>query len=129
MLNSSVSWSEELPALLLANLTFIGAALLCQRNGHLAFDSLALSLPPRPRRWLYAFNLTVMAGFAALMCYYSYTVTVSLGSMQLVTLPVSQSLFRWVVPLSFALMLLIFLGKLWRTVSGTGPDWERHIDD
>lgn len=129
VLNSSVSWSEELPALLLANLTFIGAALLCQRNGHLAFDSLALSLPLRPRRWLYALNLTVMAGFAALMCYYSYVVTVNLSGMQLVTLPVSQALFRWVVPLSFALMVLVFAGKLWLTISGRGPAWERHTDD
>jgi len=129
VLNDSVAWSEELPALLLANLTFLGAALLCYKNEHLAFDSVALSLPPRLQRTLYAANLLLMAGFAALLLRYSSIVTLNYGAMELVTLPLPQQLFRWMVPVSAALMMMVFALKFWRTVSGRGPSWENQVND
>jgi TRAP-type transport system small permease protein len=50
VLNASVSWGEELPAHMLAALTFIGAAYLTRTNEHLGFDGGLLALPPLLRR-------------------------------------------------------------------------------
>jgi TRAP-type transport system small permease protein len=43
VLNDSVSWSEELPAHVLAVLTFIGAAYLTRTSEHLGFDAVVRS--------------------------------------------------------------------------------------
>jgi TRAP-type transport system periplasmic protein len=49
VLNASVSWGEELPAHVLAALTFIGAAYLTRTNEHLGFDGGLRALRPLPR--------------------------------------------------------------------------------
>src|SRR6056297_4033216 len=70
ILNDSVSWGEELPAHLLAMLTFIGAAYLTRSNEHLGFDAVLRVLPARAMRVVTAMNLLLMGGFGALLAWY-----------------------------------------------------------
>ncbi|HKK96906.1 MAG TPA: TRAP transporter small permease subunit, partial [Marivita sp.] len=106
ILNDSVSWGEELPAHLLAMLTFIGAAYLTRTNEHLGFDAVLRVMPPIMMRVVTAFNLVLMAGFGAMLAYYGGIAAASFGARSLISIDAPMALFRAAMPLGGALVTL-----------------------
>ncbi|NJK72009.1 MAG: TRAP transporter small permease [Synechococcaceae cyanobacterium SM2_3_60] len=106
VLNNSFSWGEELPALLLVSLTFIGSAWLARYDQHLAFDGLLVVLPRRLQQFLRVFNLVVIEIFLGCMAYFGWAVVRATGSTSLVTLNFPMAVFRSVLPLGSVLMML-----------------------
>jgi TRAP-type C4-dicarboxylate transport system permease small subunit len=104
VLNDSVSWGEELPAHVLAVLTFVGAAYLTRTNEHLGFDAVLRILPPRVMRIVTAVNLALMGAFAALLAWYGGIAALSFGSRQLISVDLPMMLFRAAMPLGGALI-------------------------
>jgi TRAP-type C4-dicarboxylate transport system permease small subunit len=104
VLNDSVSWGEELPAHILAVLTFVGAAYLTRTNEHLGFDAVLRVLPPRAMRIVTAINLALMGAFAALLAWYGGVAALSFGSRQLISVDLPMMLFRAAMPLGGALI-------------------------
>jgi TRAP-type C4-dicarboxylate transport system permease small subunit len=104
VLNDSVSWGEELPAHVLAVLTFVGAAYLTRTNEHLGFDAVLRVLPPRAMRIVTAINLALMGAFAALLAWYGGIAALSFGSRQLISVDLPMLLFRAAMPLGGALI-------------------------
>ena len=94
VLNDSVSWGEELPAHVLAALTFIGAAYLTRTNEHLGFDAVLRILPMKARRAVTCLNLILMGAFGALMAWYGGIVAVSFLGRSLISLDLPVTLFR-----------------------------------
>lgn len=106
ILNDSVSWGEELPAYILATLTFVGAAYLTRTNEHLGFDALIRILPPRAMRFVMAMNLLLMAIFGALLAWYGGIAALSFGSRQLISIDLPMMLFRAAMPIGGALIAM-----------------------
>jgi TRAP-type C4-dicarboxylate transport system permease small subunit len=124
ILNNSVSWSEELPAHILAALTFIGAAYLTRTSEHLGFDAVVRILSPGVKRAVMAGNLILMAGFGGLLAYYGGIAAQSFGSRMLISVDLPMALFRYAMPLGGALIALISLTRLAGLLTG-----QVHPDD
>ena len=124
VMNSSVSWSEELPAHVLAMLTFVGAAYLTRTSEHLGFDAVVRILPPGVKRAVMAGNLILMAGFGALLAYYGGIAAASFGSRMLISVDLPMALFRYAMPVGGALIALISVTRLAGLLTG-----QVHPDD
>jgi TRAP-type transport system small permease protein len=112
VLNSSVSWGEEVPAHILAMLTFIGAAYLTRTNEHLGFDSVARSLNAGMQRGLACLNQILMAGFGAVMFWYGGRAAIGFMDRMLISVDLPVILFRGAVPLGGGLIFLICIVRL-----------------
>jgi TRAP-type C4-dicarboxylate transport system permease small subunit len=118
VLNASVSWGEELPAYLLATLTFLGAAYLTRTNEHIGFDGVIRAMPPAMQRIAFVFNLAMMSAFAAALAYFGGIATWSFWGRQLISIDLPMSLFRGAMPVGALIMLAICLIRLAGIVSG-----------
>lgn len=118
VLNDSVSWGEELPAHILAMLTFIGAAYLTRSNEHLGFDAVLGALPGKLKSSVMCANLILMAGFGSLLAYYGSIAAVSFGSRQLISIDLPMALFRGAMPVGGALITLFCLVRLLNLIRG-----------
>ena len=123
ILNDSVSWSEELPAHVLAALTFIGAAYLTRTSEHLGFDAVVRIMPGAMKRVVMAANLILMAGFGGLLAYYGTIAAASFGSRMLISVDLPMALFRYAMPLGGALIAVVSLTRLAGLLTGrVDPD-------
>ena len=118
VLNASVSWGEELPAHILAMLTFIGAAYLTRTNEHLGFDSVARSFNLGLQRLLACINQVLMAGFGAALFWYGGKAALSFLGRTLISVDLPMILFRGAVPVGGALIMLICLVRLVALIMG-----------
>lgn len=118
VLNDSVSWGEELPAHLLAVLTFIGAAYLTRTNEHLGFDAVLRILPARAVRWVMAANLALMAGFGALLAWYGGIAAMSFAGRSLISVDLSMAMFRAAMPVGGALITAFCTVRLVGVLTG-----------
>lgn len=122
-LNNSVSWSEELPAHVLAALTFVGAAYLTRTSEHLGFDAVVRIMRPGLKRAVMAANLILMAGFGAMLAWYGGIAAASFGTRMLISVDLPMGLFRWAMPVGGALIALISVTRLAGLLSGqVDPD-------
>ena len=112
ILNNSVSWGEELPAYLLAALTFIGAAYLTRTNEHLGFDAVLRVMRPPVQRVVTALNLILMAGFGAMLAWYGGIAAASFGGRSLISIDAPMALFRAAMPVGGALITLFCVVRL-----------------
>lgn len=112
VLNDSVSWGEELPAHILAMLTFIGAAYLTRTNEHLGFDAVLRELPERLKTIVMCGNLVLMGGFGLLLAYYGGIAALSFGARQLISIDLPMMLFRGAMPLGGSLIALFCAVRL-----------------
>jgi TRAP-type C4-dicarboxylate transport system permease small subunit len=112
ILNDSVSWGEELPAHLLAALTFIGAAYLTRTSEHLGFDSVARMFPDGVQRLIMAVNMVLMGGFGLLLAWYGGIAAASFGDRVLISVDLPMALFRAAMPVGGALIALICAVRL-----------------
>jgi TRAP-type C4-dicarboxylate transport system permease small subunit len=118
VLNDSVSWGEELPAHLLAMLTFIGAAYLTRTNEHLGFDAVLRIAPPRTMRVVTALNLLLMGIFGAMLAWYGGIAAASFGARSLISIDAPMMLFRGAMPLGGALITLFCAVRFVGIVTG-----------
>ncbi len=65
VLNSSLSWTEEIAQYLLMVITFTGSAMAARRGTHIAVEFLLDKMPARPRRIAYAVVSAVTVAFFA----------------------------------------------------------------
>jgi len=118
ILNDSVSWGEELPAHLLAMLTFIGAAYLTRTNEHLGFDAVLRVMPAGMMRVVTAINLVLMGAFGAMLAWYGGIAAASFGARSLISIDAPMMLFRGAMPLGGALITLFCTVRFIGIVTG-----------
>lgn len=107
ILNDSVSWGEELPAYLLATLTFIGAAYLTRTNEHLGFDAVLRVMSPRAQRIITVINLALMAGFGCLLAWYGGIAAARFAGRSLISVDAPMVVFRTAMPIGGAFIAII----------------------
>ena len=118
LVGSSLSWYDEVAAILLAWITYYGSALAALRRRHIGFDSVLLSLPLPVRMWGVAVAEALTAAFFVLLAWAGFTVIAILGGMSLVSLTwVPVSFTQSVIPIGALLFLIcqaLSLPEYWR---------------
>lgn len=123
VLNDSVSWGEELPAHVLAALTFIGAAFLTRTNEHLGFDAVLRILPQAVKRAVICLNLLLMGGFGALLAWYGGIAAQSFAGRTLISIELPVILFRGTMAVGGLLILAFCVVRLVGIAAGRiNPD-------
>ena len=107
---SSLTWYDEVAAIMLAWLTYYGAALAAMRRAHLGFPGLYAASRPALRVPMLIIGEVLFIGFFVMLAWYGYQVIVLLYGDTLTSLPwVSVSFTQSIIPIGCA---LITLGQL-----------------
>jgi TRAP-type C4-dicarboxylate transport system permease small subunit len=118
-------WYDEGASILLAWLTYYGAALAALRRAHIGFPGLVNALPPRPRVAAVWFAEIAVLAFFALLTIYGFEVLRILGGDTMVSLPVPTTLTQSVIPVGGALFIvaqLLSFPEVLRQARGAGVD-------
>lgn len=104
---ASLSWYDEVAAILLAWITYYGSALAVSRRRHIGFDSVLLSIPMPWRMAAVALAELITAGFFVLLAWAGFVVLSILGNMTLVSLTWVPVWFtQSVIPIGAVLFLI-----------------------
>lgn len=124
---ASLSWYDEVASVMLAWITYYGAALAALRRQHLGFDGVLLRLPVGPRMVAVAIGEVLVLGFFVLLAWAGWKVLEVVGDENLISLPwVSVTFTQSVIPIGAALFVvceLLSLPDSWRAAS-TGRSLE-----
>jgi TRAP-type C4-dicarboxylate transport system permease small subunit len=119
---ASLVWYDEVAAIMLAWLTYYGAALAAARRAHLGFPGVFDASPTAVRIAMLIVSETLVIGFFLLIAWYGWDVIVILAGGSLTSLPwVSVSFTQSVIPIGCALIALaeiLTLPERWREVRG-----------
>jgi TRAP-type C4-dicarboxylate transport system permease small subunit len=117
---ASLVWYDEVAAIMLAWLTYYGAALAALRRAHLGFPGVFDASPPAVRMAMLVVSETLVIGFFVLLAWYGWEVIVILVGDTLTSLPwVPVSLTQSVIPIGAALIALAELSTIperWREI-------------
>ncbi len=112
VLDSPLTWSEELSRLLLVWMTFLAAAVVSYDGTHLRVDTLFLRLSHRARRGVRAFNAGVVLVFLGVVAVYSLPILRLSAFGRTGTLDVPFAYFRAPATVGAALMFAFVLVRL-----------------
>ena len=104
---ASLSWYDEIASILLAWLTYYGAALAAVNRGHIGFAGLIKAMKPGMRIPVVIFGEICILGFFALLTWVGIDVLIILEGDTLVSLPqVPTRLTQSVIPIGAALFFI-----------------------
>jgi TRAP-type C4-dicarboxylate transport system permease small subunit len=104
---ASLSWYDEIASILLAWLTYYGAALAALHRGHIGFAGLIKAMKPGMRIPFIIFSEFCILGFFALLAWVGIDVLIILEGDTLVSLPqVPTRLTQSVIPIGAVLFLI-----------------------
>lgn len=116
----SLVWYDEVASVLMAWITYYGAALAALRRQHIGFDGVLLRLPPRLRFAAVLVGEVVVIAFFALLAWTGMKVLAVVGDESLISLPwVPVSVTQSVIPISAVLFIVCELLSL--------PDYLRKV--
>jgi TRAP-type C4-dicarboxylate transport system permease small subunit len=115
---ASLVWYDEVAAIMLAWLTYYGAALAALRRAHLGFPGLYAASPPALRVPMLIIGDVLFVGFFLVLAWYGWQVIVLLAGDTLTSLPwVPVSFTQSVIPIGGLLIAVCHLATLpgrWR---------------
>lgn len=107
---NSFSWYDEVASILLAWITYYGAALAALQRKHIGFDGVLLSIPMPARTYAIFAAEAVTLGFFVLMAWAGLEVLSVLQGMGLTSLPwVPVQLTQSVIPIGAVLFIICSL--------------------
>ena len=122
---ASLSWYDEVASILLAWVTYYGAALAALKRSHIGVDDLLLRMPLPARKAAVVIGEFLVLFFFALLAWAGWTVLQVLEGMSLVSLPwVPVQLTQSVIPIGallFILAELLSLPQYWHDVMAGRP--------
>lgn len=124
---NSLIWYDEVAAVLLAWITFLGAALATLRNAHLGFNGLLFGAPLRARLALFWLGETIFIVCFLIVAWAGWAILDVFGTQTMTTLRfVPRSVVQGILPVSAALMvlarLLTMAGRLRDVRAGVDPE-------
>lgn len=115
---ASLVWYDEVASVMLAWITYYGAALAALRRQHLGFDGVLLRMPVDLRMIVFVIGEVLVIGFFVLLAWAGWRVLEVVGDEYLISLPwISVSLTQSVIPVGAALFViceLLSLPEAWR---------------
>lgn len=122
---SALAWYDEIASILLAWVTYYGAALAALKRAHLGVPELVRALPPALRLAAAVFSEACVIGFFALMAWVGVAVLDVLATDNLVSLPeISVVYTQSVIPITavlFVIAELLVLPDVLREARGLKP--------
>lgn len=119
-MGASLVWYDEVASVLLAWVTYYGAALAALKRRHIGFDGLLLRLPLGMRMAAVVASEILVVGFFLLLGWAGLEVLAVVGGDRLVSLPwVPIMVTQSVIPIGAALFIICELSSLpeyWRAV-------------
>ncbi|MEP7182821.1 MAG: TRAP transporter small permease [Betaproteobacteria bacterium] len=118
----ALTWYDELASVMLAWLTFYGAALASVRRAHIGCPELVDALPWRARRMLSIVAQLVVIAFFVLLGGVGASILPILATDSMVSLPwVPMSVVQSVIPISAALIVIAEVTYLVDLIVATAP--------
>ncbi len=112
-LGMSLVWYDEVASIMLAWLTYYGAALAALKRSHIGFAGLVNAMPPNWRVAVVLLAEALVIGFFAVLAWYGYQVLVILEGDTMVSLPgVPTAFTQSVIPIGAVLFILAQLFSL-----------------
>jgi TRAP-type C4-dicarboxylate transport system permease small subunit len=106
-IGQSLIWYDEIASVLLAWLTFYGAALASVKRAHIGCPEVVDAMPKRARRALNIVAQLLVIGFFVLLGYIGASIMPILATDALVSVPeVPMSIVQSVIPISSALIVV-----------------------
>lgn len=106
-LGASLSWYDEVASVLLAWITYYGAALAALRRSHIGFDGVLLALPPHWRVVGAAVAEILVIGFFVILAWAGWEILKVLEGTNLVSLSwVPIQLTQSVIPIGAVLFII-----------------------
>lgn len=113
----SLVWYDEVASVMLAWLTYYGAALAALKRAHIGFPGFVEALPIRSRIVAIWFGELIVIGFFGLMTWVGWEVLIVLEGDYLISLPEVPSTFtQSVIPIGGALFIVAQLLSLPRAI-------------
>ena len=104
---SSLIWYDEVASILLAWLTYYGAALAALHRAHIGMPTLVERLPDRVRTWVVLVGEACTLAFFGVLAWAGLRVLAVLGGTTLVSLPsVPMSVAQSVIPIGAVLFII-----------------------
>jgi len=125
------SWYDELASILLAWLTYFGAALAALKRGHLGFDNAMRALPPPARRAGFVLAEAVVIVFFLSLAWGGWTLLDILVGETMISIPsVPSALVQSVMPIGavlFVLAEILSMPEAWRRYGAEAALEEGHL--
>jgi len=119
---AALVWYDELASIMLAWLTFYGAALAARRRAHIGFPRLVQGAPPRLRRLLVVFREASVIGFFIVVAAAGWRVQQVLAGTYLVSMPaIPTGLAHSVIPLGALIFIAAELSTVRERLAETRP--------
>jgi TRAP-type C4-dicarboxylate transport system permease small subunit len=104
---ASLVWYDEVGSIMLAWITYYGAALAALKRGHIGFDGMILALPYRWRIAAAMVGETVVFAFFIVLAWTGWQVMQVLQGMNLISLPwVPVQITQSVIPIGAILFII-----------------------
>lgn len=112
VLNSPLSWTEQVCGIVFVWITFLGAAVLYRRVLHIAVDMVVVALPA-PARWVIGWvNEALVLLLAAMMLWFGGSHALDNVDQTYGALEISPSTFYFAAPVCAVLLILYWVEKL-----------------
>lgn len=115
---ASFVWYDEVGSIMLAWITYYGAALAALKRAHIGFDGILLAMPPQWRFVAAAIGEVVVFAFFVLLAWTGMEVLSVLRGMNLISLPdVPVQFTQSVIPIGAVLFIIceaLSLPEYWR---------------
>jgi TRAP-type C4-dicarboxylate transport system permease small subunit len=115
----AMPWAMELSVLLMVWATMLTGYTGVRRNAHLSADFLGLSSSERTRRVLSTLALLLSLVFVLVYGWESRLVIDAMEGIPFTSLPITQPVLYWSLPVGAFLMALALLDRLWLQIRGT----------
>ena len=116
--NYSFSWSEELPMILFAWITFLGAGVGVYRNEHMGIDLLVSILPKPIRKIIELIGWLLMIGFCACIIWVGTQFSYMLRNVNFISIAFPKGGFYISLVVGCALMLVSLVAKITQALIG-----------
>jgi TRAP-type C4-dicarboxylate transport system permease small subunit len=122
---ASFVWYDEVGSIMLAWITYYGAALAALKRAHIGFDGILLSLPLKWRYGAAAIGEVIVFGFFILLAWAGWQVLQVLQGMKLISLPYVPIQFtQSVIPIGAVLFIIceaLSLPEYWQRLRESVP--------
>lgn len=112
IMQAPFGWTEQLSRMLFVWITFLGAAILYRRNGHIAIDFFQALLPLPAARAVRIFNQVLMLGLFLVLLVYGTRLTWATLGQTFGALNITPAFYYASAPISAALMVLFWLEQM-----------------
>jgi TRAP-type transport system small permease protein len=113
LLNSPLTWTEELASLLFAWLTFTGAFVGFRNRSHIAIDTLVIFLPPALRRGLARLVDVCILFLLLLFVWQGIRLTAATWSLEFPAMEISRGYLYLAFPIG-AVLMAVGIIESWR---------------